>query len=85
MPDDLPFNEPDTEQDEEALEIAKVLRLMGADTDEEVALRIAEIMFLRLGRVDFARTVSEAGVELEYVTMPGPVQLVFPRGRRSAD
>ena len=35
-------------------------------------------MFLRLGRVDFATTVNEAGVDLEYVTVPGPVQLVFP-------
>ena len=78
VPEDLPFDDPDTEQDEEALEIAKVLRLMGADTDEEVALRVAEIMFQRLGRIDFARTVGEAGVQLEYVTVPGPVQLVFP-------
>jgi penicillin-binding protein 2 len=78
VPNDLPDNDPETEQNEEALEIAKVLRLIGADTDEEVALRISEIMFLRLGRVDFATTVSDAGVDLDYVTVPGPVQLVFP-------
>lgn len=78
VPEDLPVNDLDTEQDEEALEIAKVLRLVGAETDEEVALRIAELMFRRLGRVDFASTVGQAGVDLEYVTVPGPVQLVFP-------
>ena len=41
VPEDLPYDDPETEQDEEALEIAKVLRLLGADTDEETALRIA--------------------------------------------
>ena len=78
VPEDLPYDDPETEQDEEALEIAKVLRLLGADTDEETALRIAEILFLRLGRIDYAKTVGEAGVKLEYVTVPGPVQMVIP-------
>ncbi len=80
VPEDLPFNDPETEQDEEALEIAKVLRLVGADTDEEVSLRIAEIMFLRLGRIDYAQTVGEAGVQISYITVPGPLQLVIPEG-----
>jgi len=78
VPEDLPYDDPETEQDEEALEIAKVLRLLGADTDEETALRIAELLFLRLGRIDYAKTVGEAGVKLEYVTVPGPVQMVIP-------
>ncbi|MDI9548786.1 MAG: penicillin-binding protein 2 [Chloroflexota bacterium] len=78
VPEDLPYNDPATEEDEEALEIARVLRLVGADTDEETALRIAELLFLRLGRVDYARTVGEAGVQLTYITVPGPVQLVIP-------
>lgn len=78
VPEDLPYDDPETEQDEEALEIAKVLRLVGADTDEETALRIAELLFLRLGRIDYAKTVGEAGVKLEYVTVPGPVQMVIP-------
>ncbi|MCC9078307.1 penicillin-binding protein 2 [Litorilinea aerophila] len=78
VPEDLPFDDPETPEDEEGLEIVKILQLLRADTDEDVALRIAELMFLRLGRADFAETVGEAGVKLNYITVPGPVQLVTP-------
>ena len=83
VPEDLPYNDPATEEDEEALEIARVLRLVGADTDEETALRIAELLFLRLGRVDYARTVGEAGVQLTYITVP-PGTVGDSGGRRAA-
>lgn len=78
VPEFLPFDDPETPDDEEAIEIAKILHLVGADTDPEVALRIAELMFLRLGRIDFAKAVGDAGVQLEYVTVPGGSQIVYP-------
>ena len=71
VPDETPTDDPDTEIDEEAAEIENVLRLIEADTDPEIAIRIGELMFRRLGRVDFAETVEEAGVELNYVLVPG--------------
>jgi penicillin-binding protein 2 len=77
VPEDLPFDDPETDADEEALAVEEVLRAIGVDQSEEMALRIAEIMFLRLGRVDYSRTVGNAGVKIEYVTVPGPVQIIY--------
>ncbi len=71
VPDETPTDDPDTEIDEEAAEIEKVLRLIGADTDTEIAIRIGELMFRKLGRVDFAETVEDVGLELDYVLVPG--------------
>ena len=71
VPDETPTDDPDTEIDEEAAEIEKVLRLIEADTDPEIAIRIGELMFRRLGRVDFAETVEDTGLELNYVLVPG--------------
>ncbi len=76
VPEDLPTDNPATTEDEEAAEITKILQLVRADTDKAVALRIAELMFLRLGRADYAKTVGGAGVRLTYVSVPGPVQVV---------
>ncbi len=78
VPEDLPDDDPDTEEDEEALEIANILRIIGADDDEEVALRLAELMFQRLGRLDYAETVADTGIQLNFISIPGPVQMVFP-------
>ncbi len=77
VPEDLPFDDPETEEDEELSAIIEVLTALDADTDEEVALRMAEIMFRRLGRADFARTVGRAGVELNYITVPGETQIIY--------
>jgi penicillin-binding protein 2 len=77
VPEDLPFDDPETEADEEAVAVEEVLRAIGVDSSEDMALRIAEIMFLRLGRADYSRTVGNAGVKLDYVTVPGPVQIVY--------
>jgi penicillin-binding protein 2 len=78
VPEDLPFDDPETLADEEAGEIAKILRVLGVDADPEIALRLAEIMFRRLGRADYARTISNVGVELDFVSVPGPTQIVYP-------
>jgi penicillin-binding protein 2 len=78
VPDDLPFDDPETlDVNEEAVAVEEVLHVLRADTDSEVALRIAELMFRRLGRADYARTVGNAGVRLDYVTVPGTVDLVW--------
>jgi penicillin-binding protein 2 len=77
VPDELPFDDPDTEPDEEAVAIAEILHTIGVDENEAMALRMAELMFLRLGRADFSRTVTEVGVELNYITVPGQTHLIW--------
>ena len=66
VPEDLPSDDLDTPQDEEAEAIANVLQILGADTDVDVALNLAELMFRRLGRADYASAVESAGVKLTY-------------------
>jgi penicillin-binding protein 2 len=79
VPDDLPYDDLTTPDiDEEAQEIARVLQVLGAHEDTDVALRIAEVMFRRLGRLEYAETVTNVGVELNYVLAPGPTEVVFP-------
>lgn len=78
VPDDLPYNDLSTDIDEEAVEIERVLVALGAEEDPQIALRIAEVMFRRLGRLDYAETVSRTGLELNYVLVPGPTELVYP-------
>lgn len=78
VPEDLPFDDPATpDRDEELDEIMRVLEAVGAGRDEEVSLRMAELMFRALGRADFARTVGTAGIQLDYVSVPGPVTVVY--------
>jgi penicillin-binding protein 2 len=74
VPDDLPFNDPETEIDEQAEEIERILQVLNAGEDRDVAIRIEELMFRQLGRADYANTVENAGVELNYVFAPGPVE-----------
>ncbi|MBK8050138.1 MAG: hypothetical protein IPK16_25365 [Anaerolineales bacterium] len=66
VPEFLPEDDDTTEWDEEALEIEKVMGILRADTDQAVALRMAEIMFKKLGYDDFTRTVQKAGVDLQF-------------------
>ncbi|MCB0187189.1 MAG: hypothetical protein KDE31_23135 [Caldilineaceae bacterium] len=66
VPEDLPFDDLETVMNEETEEINKVLLALGADVDRDVALGIAELMFRRLGRADFAAAVEGAGVPLRY-------------------
>src|SRR5690606_14523120 len=77
VPDDLPFDDPETEQDEEAVASAEILDTIGVGENETMALRLAEIMFLRLGRADFSRTATAAGVKLGYVAVDGPTRLIY--------
>lgn len=75
VPAYIPEDDSDTKAvDEEAREIEKVLRLLKADTNPNVALRMGEILFRKLGRVDFQETVEEVGVTLSFVTVPGAVE-----------
>ena len=76
VPDDIPLDDPDTEIDETSVEIERVLKLLEADTDPTIAVRIGELMFRRLGRVDFADTVAEAGLDLDYILVPGPTEYI---------
>ncbi|MEZ4609518.1 MAG: hypothetical protein R2838_04535 [Caldilineaceae bacterium] len=76
MPDDLPFDDPETEDvNETTVEIARVLHLLEADTDAEIAIRIGELMFRRLGRADFADTVN-GGHRVGIRVGPRPVELI---------
>ena len=82
VPEDLPADDLDTENvDEEAQEIEKVLRILRADTDNAVALRIAELMFKKLGYEDFTRTVQKAGVQLTFLDNPAFVAPALENGR----
>lgn len=82
VPEDLPADDLDTENvDEEAQEIEKVLRILRADTDNAVALRIAELMFKKLGYEDFTRTVQKAGVQLTFLDEPAFVAPALENGR----
>jgi len=75
VPADLELDDLETEGvDEEALEIEQVLRMLRADTDTEVALRIGEIMFRKLGYSDFTRTVQNAGVQVAFMDAPAQVR-----------
>ncbi len=76
VPDDLSFDDPATEQDERVLEIEAVLQAMRADTNPDVALRIAELMFRRLGRQDYADAVQATGIELSFIEVPSGAQTV---------
>lgn len=66
VPEDLPDDDITTDVDEERLAIERLLRVLQADTDTEVALNLAEVMFLRLGRSDFAEVVMAAGIDLDF-------------------
>ncbi len=66
VPAELPDDIIGTEIDEQELAIERLLRVLKADSDPEVALNLAEVMFLRLGRADFATVVTQAGVQLGY-------------------
>lgn len=69
VPADLPSDNIFTEADEQRLALEHLLDVLGADTDPEMALSIAEVMFLRLGRSDFAQAVEGVGIELSYRVM----------------
>ena len=79
VPDDLPADLEETPDiDEEGAEIAKVLQLLAADSDPKVALRVAKIMFRTLGRSDYAKTLTEAGLNVDFITVRGDAkEIVF--------
>ena len=47
-----------------------MLLILGADKDKDVALRIGEVMFKKLGYDDFTRTVQKANVEIQLLDDP---------------
>jgi penicillin-binding protein 2 len=67
--------------DEESQEIERVLRILAADTDKDVALRVGEMMFKKLGYDDFTRTVQKADVEIELLDEPAFVAPQVEDGR----
>ena len=74
VPEFLPQDDTDTETvDEEAQEIEKVLRILRADSNDGVmprALRVAELMFKKLGYEDYTRTLQKAGIEVTFLDTP---------------
>jgi penicillin-binding protein 2 len=81
VPASLPFDDTGTEVDEEAQEIERVLLIVGADRDKDVALRIGEMMFKKLGYDDFTRTVQRANVEINLLKNPAFVAPQVEDGR----
>ncbi len=72
-PEGLPDDDAATPLNEEKLAVERLLRVLKADSDPEVALGIAEVMFRRLGRSDFSDTVKNAGVNLDFRMVYLPV------------
>ncbi len=66
VPEDLPADDLSTEVDERALAIRKLLLLLQADRDPEIALQLGETLFLFLGRTDFTQTLRRAGIEVTF-------------------
>ena len=66
IPADLPSDDLSTEVDEQRIALERLLAVLEAHTDPEMAIRIAEVMFLHLGREDFRNTVESAGFSLSF-------------------
>ena len=66
VPADLPPDDIATEIDEQRIALERLLAVLEADSEEEMAIRIAEVMFLHLGREDFRNTVESAGIDLSF-------------------
>ena len=66
IPADLPYDDLSTEVDERRIALERLLAVLEAHTDPEMAIRIAEVMFLHLGREDFRNTVESAGFSLSF-------------------
>lgn len=81
VPEFLPPDDEETDIDEEAQEIERVLLILAADSDKDVALRIGEMMFKKLGYDDFTRTVQKAGVALQLQDEPAFVAPQVEDGR----
>jgi penicillin-binding protein 2 len=81
VPEFLPLDDDTTDMDEEAQEIERVLGILAADTDKDVALRIGEMMFKKLGYDDFTRTVQKADVEIKLLDEPAFVAPQVEDGR----
>ena len=66
IPADLPPDDIATEYNEQRIALERLLAVLEADSDREMAIRIAEVMFLHLGREDFKNTVESAGFTLSF-------------------
>lgn len=66
IPADLPPDDLGTDIDEQRIALERLLAVLEAHTDPEMAIRIAEVMFLHLGREDFRNTVESAGYSLSF-------------------
>ena len=66
IPADLPPDDIATEFNEQRIALERLLAVLEADSDPEMAIRIAEVMFLHLGREDFKNTVESTGLTLSF-------------------
>ena len=66
IPADLPPDDIATEINEQRIALERLLAVLEADSDREMAIRIAEVMFLHLGREDFKNTVESTGLTLSF-------------------
>ena len=66
IPADLPPDDIATEFNEQRIALERLLAVLEADSDREMAIRIAEVMFLHLGREDFRNTVESTGLTLSF-------------------
>lgn len=66
IPADLPADDLTTTIDEQRIALERMLAIVGADRDPELAIRIAAVMFFHLGREDFKNTLEATGFELSF-------------------
>ena len=64
IPADLPPDDLNTDIDEQRIALERLLAVLEAHSDPEMATRIAEAMLLHLGREDFKNTIESAGFSL---------------------
>lgn len=75
VPEFIPEDDEETPINEEREAIAAVLKLLDADQDPEIAVRIQELLFRRLGQQDYRAQLEDpekTGLTVSVISVPDP-------------
>jgi penicillin-binding protein 2 len=73
IPGQIEEDDPTTESvNEEAEALVQILRILRADVDPDIAVRIQELMFRRLQSKDYREVVEGLGLPLSFIEVPDP-------------
>lgn len=66
--------------DEEAVALSEILRLLRADKDRDIAVRIQELLFRRLGQQDYRAQLEDplVGIQVSTISVPDPSTTNIP-------